>query len=158
MADQGTNTGATAESSSVVTLALFGLGRAGSIHLANIVANRKVQLKYIVESDQSKWASVKTKFNLLDVKFLTSQETNIIYEDDSLNAVMVATPTSSHEEYITKSLEAKKAVFTEKPVSEDSEAVERCYQLAAKVGKPLFCAFNRRYTRSYIPFEGIIQK
>ena len=85
MADQGTNTGSTGESSSVVTLALFGLGRAGSIHLANIVANRKVELKYIVESDQSKWASVKTKFNLLDVKFLTSQETNIIYEDDSLN-------------------------------------------------------------------------
>ena len=69
LADQGTNTGATAESSSVVTLALFGLGRAGSIHLANIVANRKVQLKYIVESDQSKWASVKTKFNLLDVRY-----------------------------------------------------------------------------------------
>ena len=45
LADQGTNQGT--ETSSVVTLALFGLGRAGSIHLANIVANRKVELKYI---------------------------------------------------------------------------------------------------------------
>ena len=69
MADQGTNQGT--ETSSVVTLALFGLGRAGSIHLANIVANRKVELKYIVESDQSKWASVRNKFNLANkVKFL----------------------------------------------------------------------------------------
>ena len=59
LADQGTDKGAPGESSSVVTLALFGLGRAGSIHLANIVANRKVELKYIVESDQSKWASVR---------------------------------------------------------------------------------------------------
>ena len=48
LADQGTNkVGSTGETSSVVTLALFGLGRAGSIHLANIVANRKVELKYI---------------------------------------------------------------------------------------------------------------
>ena len=77
-------------------------------------------------------------------RFLTNEEANIVYEDDSLNAVMVATPTASHEEYITKSLEAKKAVFTEKPVSEDKDAVDRCYQLADKVGKPLFCAFNRR--------------
>ena len=72
MADQGTDkVGSTGETSSVVTLALFGLGRAGSIHLANIVANRKVELKYIVESDQSKWASVRNKFNLVNkVKFL----------------------------------------------------------------------------------------
>ena len=48
LADQGTDkVGSTGETSSVVTLALFGLGRAGSIHLANIVANRKVELKYI---------------------------------------------------------------------------------------------------------------
>ena len=145
LADQGTDTGSTdCESSSAVTLALFGLGRAGSIHLANIVANRKIELKYIIESDQSKWASVRSKFNLTTVKFLKGEDAKIVYEDTSLDAVMVATPTSSHEEYITKSLEASKAVFTEKPVSEDSDSVERCYLLAAKVGKPLFCAFNRR--------------
>jgi len=80
---------------------------------------------------------------------LKAEDADILYKDASLDAVMVATPTSSHEEYITKSLEAKKAVFTEKPVSEDSDAVERCYQLAAKVGKPLFCAFNRRFDPSF---------
>ena len=80
----------------------------------------------------------------MKINLLKAEDADIVYKDASLDAVMVATPTSSHEEYITKSLEAKKAVFTEKPVSEDSGSVERCYQLAAKVGKPLFCAFNRR--------------
>ena len=42
--------------SAPVRLAIFGLGRAGSIHLGNIVANPRVRLAYIVESDTSKGA------------------------------------------------------------------------------------------------------
>merc|ERR1711910_1474 len=42
-----------------VNLALFGLGRAGSIHLSNILGNPRVNLRYIVEADQSRWTQLK---------------------------------------------------------------------------------------------------
>ena len=64
-------------------------------------------------------------------------------------AVIVATPTNSHEDYIANSLQSGKAVFTEKPVAEESEAVDRVYKIAKKVSKPLFCAFNRRFDPSF---------
>ena len=47
------------------------------------------------------------------------------------------------------SLQAGKAVFTEKPVAEETKAVERVYQLAEKVKRPMFCAFNRRFDPSF---------
>lgn len=131
--------------SKIVVLALFGLGRAGTIHLNNLLANREVKIKYIIDGDAARCKSVKDRLNLSEVRFLQPAEADLLYQDEEVNAVIVATPTYTHEEYITRSLEAGKAVFTEKPVSENTEAVDRLYQLAAKMNQPLFCAFNRRF-------------
>ncbi len=64
-------------------------------------------------------------------------------------AVLVASPTYTHEEIVRKSLAAKKAVFCEKPVAETREDTEKCYEVAKQYGKPLFTAFNRRFDPSY---------
>ena len=67
-----------------VSLGLFGLGRAGTIHLNNILANRKFELKYIVEDDDSKWKSVTKKLNLKGITFLRSSEAQTLYDDKDL--------------------------------------------------------------------------
>ena len=36
-----------------------------------------------------------------------------------------------------------KAVFCEKPISQDESGIRACYEQAEKANKPLFCAFNR---------------
>jgi myo-inositol 2-dehydrogenase/D-chiro-inositol 1-dehydrogenase len=60
-----------------------------------------------------------------------------------VQAVVVASPTACHEETIRGALHSGKHVFCEKPVAQDSASAERCYHLAARCGKTLFCAFNR---------------
>ena len=59
--------------------------------------------------------------------------------------MIVATPTHSHETYVRRALQAKKAVFCEKPVAVDMNRLRECYNLAEEVKCPLFCAFNRRF-------------
>ena len=54
----------------VVRVALFGLGRAGTIHLGNMIGNPAIELKYIVEADVSKWQLCKDQWNLKTVTFL----------------------------------------------------------------------------------------
>ena len=135
----------------------------------NILANRRINLKYIVEGDESKWQPTIDKLNLTETKFLKPevgtkmlilrsaitvqnffQDIKIAYDDPDLEAVLVATPTWTHEDFIVGSLEAGKAVFTEKPVAEEPASVKRCYELSHKTKKPLFCAFNRRFDPSFI--------
>lgn len=55
---------------SIVRLAIFGLGRAGTIHLANIIANPRVRVTHIVEADTTKWEPVRLKWNLETTKFV----------------------------------------------------------------------------------------
>ena len=66
-----------------------------------------------------------------------------------VDAVVVCSPTYTHEELVTHALAAKKAVFCEKPIAEDAGRTAKCYEAAARCGRPLFCAFNRRFDPSY---------
>eukprot|EP00090_Calanus_glacialis_P029151 TRINITY_DN46780_c0_g1_i1.p1 TRINITY_DN46780_c0_g1~~TRINITY_DN46780_c0_g1_i1.p1 ORF type:complete len:423 (+),score=101.34 TRINITY_DN46780_c0_g1_i1:92-1270(+) len=136
-------------STSPVSLALFGLGRAGSIHLSNILASPRVNLKYIVEEDQSRWEPSKIRWNLTNTTFIHPNDVAQVYADPDLHACLIATPTFTHEGFIIGSLEGGKAVFSEKPISQEPSGTARCYQKADSVGKPLFCAFNRRFDPSF---------
>lgn len=134
---------------SSVRVALFGIGRAGSIHLANIIANPGVELAYVVESDSSISDGCRTKWNLNDTTFLHPDDVSKVYEDSGVDASIICTPTFTHEEYIMGSLKAGKDVFCEKPISKSDEGTAKCYEMAKKMDKTLFCAFNRRFDPSF---------
>ncbi|XP_069699335.1 inositol 2-dehydrogenase-like [Periplaneta americana] len=132
-----------------IELALFGIGRAGSIHLSNIAQNPRVKLRYIVEDDQSKWAALKSYWKLDDTEFLHSKDSNRVFQDAGVTAVVVASPTVCHEDTVRGALQHGKHVFCEKPVAQDEVSSERCFKQAASSGKTLFCAFNRRFDPAY---------
>jgi len=133
----------------VIGVALFGVGRAGVIHLTSLLRNPRVKLLYIVEEDKSKWANLQTYWNLKDTKFLRSVDANQAYNDNSVRAVIVASPTYTHEEIVANALAQNKAVFCEKPIAEDIEKSRRCYEKADQAGQPLLAAFNRRFDAAY---------
>ncbi|RZC41879.1 putative oxidoreductase, partial [Asbolus verrucosus] len=66
-----------------------------------------------------------------------------------VRAVVVATPTFTHEDIVTKALDHNKGVFCEKPVAQSYEQTKACYEKAKKVNQPLLSAFNRRFDPSF---------
>jgi len=60
-----------------------------------------------------------------------------------VRAVIVATPTSTHEWIVATALAHGKDVFCEKPVAESISSAENCYKQAKQAGRLLFCAFQR---------------
>lgn len=142
----------------IVRLALFGVGRAGTIHLTSILRHSRVKLVYIVDDMESKWKDIKRYWNLDNVTFLHSKNADKVYADPNIDAVVVASPTFTHEEIVTKALKAKKAVFCEKPIAKGRLNTMNCYEMARQVKKPLFCAFNRRFDPSYDAVRNKVQK
>ncbi|KYQ50506.1 putative oxidoreductase yrbE [Trachymyrmex zeteki] len=146
------------EKESIVKVALFGVGRAGTIHLANINSSKRVQLLYIVDDVESNWQSIQKYWHLDNVTFLNSKQSDKVFKDPNVDAIFVASPTYTHEDIVIKALEAKKAVFCEKPIAEDRPSTVKCYEIAKKVGKPLFSAFNRRFDPSYSNLKERVRK
>ena len=97
----------TTSNTQVKRVALFGTGRAGSIHLANIVANPRIKLAYIVESDSSSWEACRTKWNLTASKTTFIHPDNVaeVYKDSTVDACIICTPTFTHEMFIIGSLQ-----------------------------------------------------
>merc|ERR1711963_867356 len=50
----------------VLGVALFGIGRAGGIHLRNLLGNARCDLLYVVETDDDRWRMTKASLNLTD--------------------------------------------------------------------------------------------
>lgn len=65
-----------------VIAAIFGLGRAGSIHLSSIINNPRITLKYIVDDRSDRFNDLRAYWKLGDdVTFLTSKENEKVYKD-----------------------------------------------------------------------------
>jgi len=135
-----------------VRLVLFGTGRQGNVHLENILASPRIVLKYIVEDDETKWGKVREKWGLDEETgptFLKAGNAGTALGDPEVDAVMVVTPTPTHQAIILSALQAGKHVFCEKPMAQTTEGVEQCFRAAEESGKTLFCAFNRRFDPSF---------
>ncbi|XP_070157179.1 inositol 2-dehydrogenase [Polyergus mexicanus] len=142
----------------ILKLALFGVGRAGTIHLSSISSNTRVKLVYIVDDVESNWQNICKHWHLENVTFLNSEQSDKVFQDSNVDAVVVASPTYTHENIVIKALKAKKAVFCEKPIAENRSDTVKCYEIAEKIGKPLFCAFNRRFDPSYSELRNRVRK
>lgn len=65
----------------LIKVALFGVGRAGTIHLTNIVSNIRAQLLYIVDDVESNWQGIRKYWRLDNVTFLNSKQSDKIFKD-----------------------------------------------------------------------------
>ena len=88
---------------------LFGTGRQGNVHLENVLASPRIVLKYIVEDDEAKWGQVREKWGLDDETgptFLKASNAGTALGDSGVDAVMVVTPTPTHQAIILSALQA----------------------------------------------------
>ncbi len=90
-------------------IALIGLGRAGQFHLQSLRTLPQIELAHVVDVDPEQAARIGSDFNCA-----SSTQMDAALEDDSIEAVIVATPTGEHYQQIIASLNAGKAVFHRK--------------------------------------------
>jgi len=63
-------------------VALFGVGRAGMIHLKNLLSNERAVIWYIVERDLAKARDVIQKYHLKDTIVVSVDDAGKVYQDD----------------------------------------------------------------------------
>ncbi|XP_033724701.1 inositol 2-dehydrogenase-like [Pecten maximus] len=132
--------------SAKVGLALLGLGRIGQVHLDIILSSQRANLLWVVEENTALAESVMKGRDLLGkLRIVSNDKFDNILLDPLVQGVYICTPTDTHTALVRKALAAGKAVFCEKPLSEELADIKACYDDAEKYGAKLFCAFNRHF-------------
>ncbi|GFN75760.1 inositol 2-dehydrogenase [Plakobranchus ocellatus] len=128
-------------------IALLGLGRMGEIHARTLLMSPRARLRWIVRHQVEEARRFAETFDS-PIQCVAPAHLDTVLQDDSVDAVVVCSPTSQHETVIKAALDAGKAVFSEKPITPDVNSTRACYELAEAKGLPLLCAFHRRFDPS----------
>lgn len=110
----------------MVTIGLIGCGYWGANLLRNLTKIKEVNIKWVAELRSERRSELKRLYSR--PKFTESYAK--IFDDQEINAVVIATPTTTHFEITMQALEAGKHCLVEKPFVKSSESVEKLCAVA----------------------------
>lgn len=123
---------------SKIQVGLIGYGFAGRVfHAPIITAVPDLELKKVVErrSERSK-----ERYPWVDIV----RDANDLYEDPTIDLVVVTTPSPDHFQFVHDALSAGKHVVVEKPFTPTVEEADQLIELAKTKNKTLTVYHNRR--------------
>lgn len=124
----------------MVGIAVLGCGRIGRMHAANVAAHPNAVLAGVYDIDAGAAAAVGAAIGVTPAGAVGE-----IFASPDVDAVLIATATPTHADYIEMAVAAGKAVLCEKPIDLDLGRVERCRSAIAGSGVPVQIGFNRRF-------------
>jgi myo-inositol 2-dehydrogenase/D-chiro-inositol 1-dehydrogenase len=123
----------------MLNLCLFGAGRIGAIHAANITAHPYANLTRVVD------VNPEAADKLARQHEAQTSSVEAALADPKIDAVVIASSTDTHADLLEQSARAGKAILCEKPIDLSLERVDRCVSVLEQY--PVTCAigFNRRH-------------
>ena len=124
----------------MLSIAVIGAGRIGRIHAHNVARHPRATLRGVTDPDAAAAARLAAECG-----------SRALALDDAFaaDAVLIASPTPTHADYIEHAARAGRAVFCEKPVDLSAARVSACLAMVAAAGTPLMVGFNRRFDPSF---------
>ena len=128
----------------MLTIAVIGAGRIGRIHAGNIAAHAATRLAGVADVDAAAAEAL-----------ARSCGAGAITLDDAFkaDAVLIASPTPTHADYIERAAAAGRAIFCEKPIDLSAERVRACLHAVQRAGVALMVGFNRRFDPHFLTLK-----
>ena len=124
----------------MVRIAVLGCGRIGQMHAANIARHPRASLAMVYDIDGAAAEAVAEREG---ARAMASAE-KVLASPDA-DAVLIASATPTHADYIEKAVEAGKPALCEKPIDLTLARVEACRSRIAGSSVPVQIGFNRRF-------------
>ena len=122
---------------------LFGAGRIGKIHGANVADNPRSALRYVIDVDGGAAGELAARHGARAVDAATA------LADPEAGAVIVASSTDTHADIIEAAAAAGKAIFCEKPIDLDIGRVDAVLGAVERSGVTMLVGFNRRFDPNF---------
>ena len=124
----------------MVRIALLGCGRIGRMHADNIAAHTAASLAGVFDVHKPSAEEVSGKHQVTHFA-----DVEAICNSDDVDAILIATPTQTHVDYIDMAVAAGKAVLCEKPIDLSVDRVNALKEKIAGTSVPIMLGFVRRF-------------
>ena len=128
----------TTSRNSKVKVALFGLGKMGSNHLRVLSMLNSVSIEYVFDTDQWATSAATQKYGVTSTNQLPTTF-------DDIDAVVICTPTVTHQEYLEKFIPEVRNIFVEKPLTHSLKGAESITSLANTYQTNIQVGFIERF-------------
>jgi scyllo-inositol 2-dehydrogenase (NADP+) len=133
-----------------IRVGLIGYGFAGTVFHAPVITSvPHLKLAKVV---QRKGTSSKERYPWVEVV----DDVRKLYIDDTIDLVVVTTPSTNHYEFVKDALLAGKHVVVEKPFTATSAEADELIALAKEQGKVLSVFHNRRWDGDFMTIREIV--
>jgi len=122
---------------------LLGAGRIGKVHASAISSHRDSTLVAVSDAITESAEKLTAEYGG------EVRESQQIIDASDIDAILIASPTDTHSDFIEAATAAGKAVLCEKPVDLDLARARDCLKVANANGKPVMVGFNRRFDPSF---------
>lgn len=138
----------------MINIAIIGYGYWGKNLVRNFYKNANCKIKYVIDTNTKKLQELEAIYQLIKV------DTNytIALEDKEIDAIVIATPSSTHYKLTKESLENDKHVLVEKPLSTSFKEATFLFNLAIEKKKIISVDHTFLYTPAVIKMKEIIER
>ncbi|MBS4538623.1 Gfo/Idh/MocA family oxidoreductase [Clostridium sp. D2Q-11] len=138
-----------------INVAIIGFGLSGrAFHAPIIHSMDKFNLKKIYTKNQSSKELINDLYNSVEVV----EDTSLIFEDETIDLVVIATPNTLHFELAKESLISGKHVIVEKPFTVTSKEADHLIEIAKREERVISVYQNRRFDSDFKTIQKILDK
>lgn len=136
-----------------INIAVVGLGYWGPNIIRNLLKVSQVYQVYGCDIQKNKLNSIKRDFP----NVITTNDYDSLLNLKELDAVIIATPISSHFRLALKALNAGKHVLIEKPMTTKSQEARKLIKLAKKMKKTLMVSHTFVYSAAVRKIKNLVE-
>jgi myo-inositol 2-dehydrogenase/D-chiro-inositol 1-dehydrogenase len=128
----------------MVRLGLIGCGRIGRVHADSVNVHPRAELAHVYDPLEAAAAEVGSRFGAP-----WGTDVAAVIDDPSIEGVVIASPTPTHVDLLTRAVRAGKAVLCEKPIDLELARVDACRAEIGALTERVMVGFNRRFDPSF---------
>lgn len=136
----------------MTNIAIIGYGYWGKNLFRNFQSHKNIEIKYVIDKDKQKLEYINKHFPSIN----TEINYKITLEDKSIDALIIATPSSSHYIIAKEALLAGKHVFIEKPMTTSLKDALELKKIAINQNKIIQIDYTFIYTSAVRKIKELI--
>ena len=136
----------------MIRIGVIGYGYWGPNLVRNFFENNSCEIKTVADFKPERLVSLKKQYPSI----FTTTDAEEIFQDKNIEAVVIATPISTHYALAKKALEANKHVLVEKPLADSYQKGLKLVKLAKKKKKILMIDHTFLYTEAVQTIKRLI--